>query len=248
MDTAPMEEQTASKKYQRVLLKISGESLMGQQEAGIELPVLQRVCEDVKNVYDLGVQVALVIGGGNIFRGLKGAAEGIERTSSDHMGMLATVINGLALQSMLERLGLEVRVMSAIPMQSVCEPYIRRRAMHHMQKGRIVICVGGTGNPYFTTDSAAALRASELNCDILMKATRVDGIYSADPEKDPDAKFYPELTYMQVLRDNLRVMDLAAVSLAKESNIPIMVFSLNEPGCMRKAVLGEGRFTLIHET
>lgn len=221
---------------------------MGQQVSGIELPVLERVCKDIKSVLDMGVEVALVVGGGNIFRGLKGVAAGIDRTSSDHMGMLSTVINGLALQSMLESMGLEVRVMSAIPMQSICEPYIRRRAAHHMSKGRVVICVGGTGNPYFTTDSAAALRASELNCDVLMKATRVEGVYSADPETNPDAVFHPELSYMEVLTNNLRVMDMAAVSLAKESHLPIVVFSLVKQGGIQEAVCGQGTFTIIHET
>lgn len=243
-----MNESSAEPVYKRILLKISGESLMGQQDSGIELPVLERVCRDIKAVYDSGVEVALVVGGGNIFRGLKGVAAGIDRTSSDHMGMLSTVINGLALQSMLERIGLEVRVMSALPMHSICENYIRRRATHHMKKGRVVICVGGTGNPYFTTDSAAALRASELNCEALMKATRVDGVYSADPEKDPSAKFYSNLTYMDVLTKNLRVMDMAAVSLAKESNLPIIVFSLLEEGNMRKVVCGQGKFTLVDGT
>ncbi len=242
-----MNDKPGSLKYKRVLLKISGESLMGTQSSGIELPILERVCKDIKSTYEIGVQIALVVGGGNIFRGLTGAAQGIERTSSDHMGMLATVINGLALQSMLERLGLQVRVMSAIPMQSICEPYIRRRAIHHMTKGRVVICVAGTGNPYFTTDSAAALRASELNCDVFLKATRVDGVYSADPETNSDAEFIPDLSYMKVLTSDLRVMDMAAVSLARESHIPIVVFSLISPDGILNAVCGKGKFTTIHE-
>lgn len=232
--------------FKRVLLKISGEALMGSSEYGIDPETLESVAASIKTVYDKGIQIVLVVGGGNIFRGLKGAAQGIERTTSDHMGMLATVMNGLALQSVLERLGLQVRVMSAIPMQSICEPYIRRKAMHHIDHGRIVICVGGTGNPYFTTDSAAALRASELRCDVLMKATKVDGVYSADPHKNEDAEFYPRLTYMRVLKEDLRVMDMAAVALARESLIPIIVFSLFAEDGFDNALGGKGRHTFIH--
>jgi uridylate kinase len=193
----------------------------------------------------MGVEQAIVVGGGNIFRGLKGEEQGIERTTSDHMGMLATIMNALALQSKLEQMGIQVRVMSAVPMQTICEPYIRRRAAHHMEKKRIVICAAGTGNPYFTTDTAAALRASELNCQALLKATKVDGIYNKDPVKHPDAIFYPELTYQQVLTDNLQVMDTSAIALARESQIPIMVFSLMNPHGIVDALQGRGRFTVI---
>ncbi len=231
--------------YKRVLLKLSGEALMGNQSYGLDLPTIERICNEVKEAHDKGVEQAIVVGGGNIFRGLKGEKQGIERTTSDHMGMLATIINALALQNKLEQMGIETRVMSAIPMQSICEPYIRRRAAHHMEKGRIVICAAGTGNPYFTTDSAAALRASELNCQVLMKATKVDGVYNADPQKHKDAVFYPELSYQQVLTENLRVMDTSAIALARESQIPIMVFSILNPHGIMDALQGKGRFTVI---
>ena len=231
--------------YKRVLLKLSGEALMGEQAYGLDLGTVERICSEVKEAHLFGVEQAVVVGGGNIFRGLNGEAQGIERTTSDHMGMLATVINALALQSKLEQMGLETRVMSAIPMQSICEPYIRRRAAHHMEKGRIVICAAGTGNPYFTTDSAAALRASELNCEILMKATKVDGVYDSDPMKNKDAVFYPELSYQKVITEDLRVMDTSAIALARESQIPIMVFSIHNPHGIMDALQGKGRFTLI---
>ncbi|MBI2707646.1 MAG: UMP kinase [Proteobacteria bacterium] len=231
--------------YKRILLKLSGEALMGTQSYGLDSSTMDRICKEIKEAHTLGIEQALVVGGGNIFRGLQGEAQGIERTTSDHMGMLATVMNALALQSRLEHMGLETRVMSAIPMHSICEPYIRRRAVHHMEKGRIVICAAGSGSPYFTTDSAAALRASELNCQVLMKGTKVDGIYSADPLKDKDAVFYPELSYQQVLTENLRVMDTAAIALARESQIPIMVFSILNPHGIRDALQGKGRFTII---
>jgi len=231
--------------YKRILLKLSGEALMGNQSYGVDSSTMNRICTEVKEAHDMGVEQALVVGGGNIFRGLQGEAQGIERTTSDHMGMLATVMNALALQSRLEAMGLDVRVMSAIPMHSVCESYIRRRAVHHMEKGRIVICAAGSGSPYFTTDSAAALRAAELNCHVLMKGTKVDGIYSADPVKHKDAVFYPELSYQQVLTENLRVMDTAAIALARESQIPVMVFSILNPHGIRDALQGKGRFTII---
>jgi uridylate kinase len=231
--------------YKRILLKISGEALMGNQSYGLDVPTLERICTEIKEAHDMGVEQAIVVGGGNIFRGLNGEAQGIERSTSDHMGMLATIMNALALQSKLEQMGLQARVMSAVPMQTICEPYIRRRAAHHMEKGRIIICAAGTGNPYFTTDSAASLRASELNCEILMKATKVDGIYSADPLKDKDAVFYPELSYQQVLTENLRVMDTSAIALARDSHIPIMVFSILNSHGIREALQGKGRFTII---
>lgn len=218
---------------------------MGEQSYGLDLDTVERICSEVKEAHHFGVEQAIVVGGGNIFRGLNGEAQGIERTTSDHMGMLATVINALALQSKLEQMGLETRVMSAIPMQSICEPYIRRRAAHHMEKGRIIICAAGTGNPYFTTDSAAALRASELNCEVLMKATKVDGVYDSDPMKNKDAVFYPKLSYQKVITEDLRVMDTSAIALARESQIPIMVFSIHNPHGIMDALQGKGRFTLI---
>jgi len=231
--------------YKRILLKLSGEALMGDQSYGLDLPTVERICGEIKEAHDMGVELAIVVGGGNIFRGLKGEEQGIERTTSDHMGMLATIMNALALQNKLEQMGIETRVMSAVPMQTICEPYIRRRAAHHMEKKRIVICAAGTGNPYFTTDSAASLRASELNCQALMKATKVDGVYDKDPMIHSDAKFYPELTYQQVLTDNLQVMDTSAIALARESQIPIMVFSLQNPHGIVEALQGKGRFTVI---
>jgi uridylate kinase len=218
---------------------------MGDLSFGLDLPTVERLCNEIKEAHDMGVEQAIVVGGGNIFRGLNGEAQGIERTTSDHMGMLATIMNALALQNKLEQMGIEARVMSAVPMQTICEPYIRRRAAHHMEKRRIVICAAGTGNPYFTTDSAAALRASELNCQVLMKATKVDGIYNKDPIKHKDAEFYPELTYQKVLADNLQVMDASAIALARESEIPIVVFSLLQPHGIRDALQGKGRFTII---
>jgi len=231
--------------YKRILLKLSGEALMGSQSYGLDVPTIERICSEIKEAHEIGVEQAIVVGGGNIFRGLNGEAQGIERSTSDHMGMLATIMNALALQSKLEQMDLQIRVMSAVPMQSICESYIRRRAAHHMEKGRIIICAAGTGNPYFTTDSAAALRASELNCEILMKATKVDGIYSADPLKHKDAVFYPELSYQKVLTENLGIMDTSAIALARESNIPIMVFSILNPHGIREALQGKGRFTII---
>lgn len=237
--------QSSQPLYKRILLKISGEALMGDQNYGLDLPTIERVCTEIKQVHEMGVEQAIVIGGGNIFRGLNGEAQGIERTTSDHIGMLATIMNALALQNKLEQMGLEVRVMSAIPMESICEMYIRRKAVHHMKKGRIVICAAGTGNPYFTTDSAAALRAAELKCEVLMKATKVDGVYSADPVKDKNATFHPELSYQYVLTENLRVMDAAAIAVARESHIPIMVFSIQNPKGIGDALTGKGRFTII---
>ncbi len=231
--------------YKRVLLKLSGEALMGDQLYGLDLPTIERICSEIKETHGMGIEQAIVVGGGNIFRGLNGESQGIERTTSDHMGMLATIMNALALQNKLEQMGVETRVMSAIPMQSICEPYIRRRAAHHMEKGRIIICAAGTGNPYFTTDSAAALRASELNCQVLMKGTKVDGVYNADPFKSKDTHFYPHLSYQQVLTENLRVMDASAISLARESHIPIIVFSILNPHGIKEALQGKGRFTLI---
>ena len=232
-------------KYKRVLLKISGEALMGSESFGIHQQTVERIAREIKDGIELGVELCLVIGGGNIFRGLSMAENGMERASADYMGMLATVMNALAMQNALERIGVNTRVMSAIEMTSVCEPYIRRRALRHMEKGRVVIFAAGTGNPFFTTDSGAALRAAEMGCDALMKGTQVDGVYSADPKKDPNAKRYDRLTYMDVLGNDLQVMDQAAISLTRESNIPIIVFPLAEKGSVVGALTGAGKFTLI---
>ncbi|MEX2615984.1 MAG: UMP kinase [Alphaproteobacteria bacterium] len=236
---------TAKPIYRRVLLKLSGEALMGVREYGLDPVIVSQIAADVKAVHDLGVEICMVIGGGNIFRGVSGAAEGMDRASADYMGMLATVINALAMQSALERIGTQTRVLSAIPMQSVSEPYIRRRAIRHMEKGRVVIFAAGTGNPFFTTDTAAALRASEMDSEVIFKATKVDGVYSADPEKDPAATRYDELTYLEVLSRDLRVMDAAAISLARENNIPIVVFSIHNAGAFVDVMMGGGRFTKI---
>ena len=237
----------ASPKYRRVLLKLSGEALMGDQSYGLDPKIIGRIAQEVKSVSQLGVQIAIVIGGGNIFRGLKGAAQGMERATADYMGMLATVINSLAVQSALERHGVVTRVLSAIGMQAVCEPYIRRRAIRHMEKGRVVIFAAGTGNPFFTTDTAAALRASEMECNALLKATKVDGVYSADPHKDRGATRYDRLSYLDVLSRDLQVMDAAAISLARENGIPILVFSIQNDGGFADVVKGQGRFTIITE-
>jgi uridylate kinase len=233
--------------YRRVLLKLSGEGLMGSQQFGFESDAMERIAREIKTVRDMGVEICLVIGGGNIFRGLSGVATGIERASADHMGMLATVINALGVQSVLERIDVETRVLSAIPMAAVCEPYIRRRAVRHLQKGRVVIFAAGTGNPYFTTDTAAALRAAEMECDALMKGTQVDGVYSADPKKVKDATRYDELSYKDVLTNDLGVMDASAISLARENEIPILVFSIHTPGAFAEVVGGRGKSTIIRE-
>jgi uridylate kinase len=233
--------------YKRVLLKVSGEALMGRREYGLDRETLSRISADISDVVATGVQVCLVVGGGNIFRGVSGAAAGMDRASADYMGMLATVMNALGLQSVMERHGVQTRVQSAIPMSTVCEPYIRRRAERHMEKGRVVIFAGGTGNPFFTTDTAAALRAAEMNCDALLKGTQVDGVYSADPRKDPDARRYEELTYHDVLARDLAVMDAAAISVARENGFPIIVFDIHAPGSFAAVMRGEGRFTTIIE-
>ena len=235
-----------AQKYSRVLLKISGESLMGQRAYGIDTEMVASVAKEVKDVVAGGVEVCLVIGGGNIFRGVSGAAAGMERATGDYMGMLATVMNALAMQNALEQLEVPVRVMSALPISAVCEPYIRRRATRHLEKGRVVIFAAGTGNPFFTTDTAAALRASEMNCTALLKGTRVDGVYSADPEKDPTATRYDRLSYLQVLSDDLRVMDASAISLARENNIPILVFSIEDSGGFQRVLNEEGAFTIVN--
>ncbi len=234
-------------RFRRVLLKLSGEALMGDRGYGIAAETVDRISAEIRQVHSLGVQVAVVVGGGNIFRGVSGAARGMERASADYMGMLATVINALALQNACEREGVQTRVLSAIPMQTVCEPYIRRRGVRHMEKGRVVIFAAGTGNPFFTTDTAAALRASEMDCDALLKGTQVDGVYDADPRTAPDAKRFETLSYMDVLSKDLRVMDHSAISLARENRIPIVVFSVQEPGAFADVVVGRGRFTTITE-
>jgi uridylate kinase len=228
-----------------VLLKVSGEALMGSQSYGIDLATVDRIADDVKAVVDAGTQVCLVIGGGNIFRGLSGAAQGMDRASADQIGMLATVMNALAMQNIMENKGMATRVQSAIPMSSVCEPYIRRRAIRHMEKGRVVIFAAGTGNPFFTTDTAAALRAAEMRCDALLKGTQVDGVYSDDPKKNPDAVYHTRLNYLEVLSNDLKVMDASAVSLARENDIPILVFSIQEPGGLARVLSGRGTFTTI---
>jgi uridylate kinase len=232
-------------KYRRVLLKISGEALMGASDYGLDPEAVARIAADVRQVHDMGIEICLVIGGGNIFRGLSAAATGMERATADYMGMLATVINSLAMQGALEKLDVMTRVQSAIPMATVAEPYIRRRAVRHMEKGRVVIFGGGTGNPFFTTDTAAALRASEMGCDVLLKGTKVDGVYDADPVKVKDAKRYQRLSYHEVLTKDLAVMDHAAISLARENNIPILVFSIYDPGAFAEVLRGAGRYTIV---
>jgi len=232
-------------KYKRILLKLSGEALMGDDSFGINTDVLGEISEEIKEIIDLGVEAGIVIGAGNIFRGVKGASQGMDRTAADNMGMLATVINSLALQDALERSGVVTRVMSAIPMRLVCEPYIRRRATRHLEKGRAVIFAAGTGNPYFTTDSAGVLRALEIDADIIIKATKVDGVYDKDPVLHEDAVKFETLTYDDVLSKNLRVMDAAGIALAKEDNKPILVLNMTQSGNIRRAVCGEKLGSLI---
>ncbi len=237
----------AELRYKRVLLKISGEALMGGREFGLDPETVGRIAHEVKGAVALGAELCLVIGGGNIFRGIAGAAQGMQRASADYMGMLATVINAPAMQNALETIGVHTRVQSAIPMSTVCEPYIRRRAQRHLEKGRVVIFAAGTGNPFFTTDTAAALRASEMGCQVLMKGTKVDGVYSADPMKDKTAKRFEKLTHHEVLSRDLKVMDAAAISLARENQIPIVVFSIHKPGGFAEVLTGKGKFTVISD-
>jgi uridylate kinase len=234
-------------KYRRILLKLSGEALLGQRPFGLELQVLSRIANEVRDVHALGVEIAIVIGGGNIYRGLSGAIDGIDRVTGDHMGMLATVINSLAVQDALEKLDVQTRVLSAISIRQVAEPYIRRRAMRHLEKGRVIIIAAGTGNPYFTTDSAAALRAMEVKAEVILKATRVDGIYSADPEKNPNAKKYDTISYRQVLEKGLKVMDSTAISLCMDNHLPIIVFNLTVPGNIERVVMGEKIGSVVKE-
>lgn len=233
--------------YKRVLLKVSGEALMGRREYGLDTETVSAIAGDIGDVVAMEVQVSVVIGGGNIFRGVSAAAGGMERAQADYMGMLATVMNALAMQNALEKKAVPTRVQSAIPMSSVCEPYIRRRAERHMEKGRVVIFAAGTGNPFFTTDTAAALRAAEMGCDALFKGTQVDGVYSADPRKHPNAERYDELTYLDVLSRDLAVMDAAAISLARENGLPIVIFNIHAPGAFAQVMRGQGRFTRIIE-
>jgi len=232
-------------KYRRILLKLSGEGLMGDKAFGLDAASMERVADEIADVHGMGVEICLVIGAGNIFRGVSAAATSIERTSADYMGMLATVINALAMQSVLEGRGLQTRVQSAIPMSTVCEPYVRRRAMRHMEKGRVVIFAAGTGNPFFTTDTAAALRAVEMGCEALLKGTQVDGVYSADPKKDKKAKRFEKLSYQDVLNLELKVMDTSAIALAQENEVPILVFSIHNPGTFADVVAGSGTYTII---
>ena len=232
-------------RYKRILLKLSGESLMGDKAFGLDPLRLEQYANDIKSVTQLGVQLALVIGGGNIYRGMNEKETGIERAQGDYMGMLATVINGVAMQSMLEKLGVETRLQSAIKMDQVAEPFIRRKAIRHLEKGRVVIFAAGTGNPYFTTDTAASLRAMEINADVIMKATNVDGIYDKDPKKHADAKLFQELAYMDVLKQGLQVMDSTAISLCMDNKLPIITFNLNKPGNITRVVRGEAIGTIV---
>ena len=231
--------------FKRVLLKVSGEALMGDAAYGISLPAAERIAAEIGQAVDAGFEICLVIGGGNIFRGLSAAAKGMERAAADYMGMLATVMNALAMQTALERTGVPTRVQSAIPMTTVCEPYIRRRAIRHMEKGRVVIFAAGTGNPFFTTDTAAALRAAEMGCDALFKGTQVDGVYAADPKTDPDAERYDELDYLDVLARDLKVMDASAVTLMRDNQIPIVVFNIGQSGALASVLSGRGTRTIV---
>jgi len=233
-------------KYKRVLLKLSGEALMGDQGFGIDPQVVARIASEIKDIHDLGVQVAIVIGGGNIFRGIKASAEGFDRVTADHMGMLATVINALAIQDALEKMDVYTRVLSAIEMRSVAEMYIRRRAIRHLEKRRVVIFAAGTGNPYFSTDTTAALRAMEIKAEVILKATKVDGIYDANPVKEPDAKLYPEIAYMDVLTQGLGVMDTTAISLCMDNKVPIIVFNIKSRGNIRRVIEGEKIGSLVY--
>ncbi len=233
-------------KYRRVLLKLSGEALMGEKGFGIDPEVITVIAEQIKEVKEMGVEIAIVVGGGNIFRGLAATASGIDRATGDQMGMLSTVINALALQDRLEKLGVFTRVMSALRMEAIAEPYIRRRAIRHLEKGRTVILAAGTGHPFFTTDTAAALRATEIGADVILKATKVDGVFDADPMKDKGAKMYDRLTYLEVLSQGLKVMDSTAASLCMDNSLPIIVFNLNQRGNLKRAVLGEKIGTIVH--
>lgn len=232
-------------RYKRVLLKLSGEALAGDKAFGINPDIIDRIAQEIKDVHQLGVEIAIVLGGGNIFRGIAGTAQGMDRSTSDYMGMLATVINSLALQDCLEKLDVYTRVMSAIEMHELCEPYIRRRAVRHLEKSRVVIFAAGTGNPYFTTDTAASLRAMEVGSELIMKATKVDGVYDDDPMKNPNAKMFKSLDYLDVLKNDLKVMDSTAISLCMDHRLPILVFNLNKPGNFKRVVMGEEIGTFV---
>lgn len=233
--------------YKRVLLKLSGEALLGKQSSGVDPEVANYIAEEIKSVSDLKVQICIVVGGGNIFRGLEASSKGMDRTSADYMGMLATVINSLALQSALERRGISTRVQCSIEMREIAEPFIQRKAVRHLEKGRIVIFAGGTGNPYFTTDTAASLRAMEINADVIMKATKVDGVYDSDPVKNKNATMYKNISYIEVLTKNLKVMDATAISLCRDNNLPIIVFNMQKKGNIRRAICGEKIGTYVGE-
>ena len=240
-----MEIESQLRKYSRVLIKISGEALMGKSGYGLDPPTVERVADEIKAVHNFGIEICLVIGGGNIFRGLHGSAKGMERTTADYMGMLATIMNALAMQASLESRGVFTRVMSAIPIDQICEPYIRRRAVRHLEKKRVCIFAAGTGNPYFTTDTAATLRATEMNCQAIFKGTQVDGIYDKDPLENLDAIRYSEVSYDTVLQKKLKVMDASAIALARDNGIPIVVFALNQPECLKNVINGNGKFTIV---
>jgi len=233
-------------KFKRILFKVSGEAMMGDQQFGHDVKAIDKICKQIISAHNLGCEISLVVGGGNIFRGVSKALEGMERVTADYMGMLATCINGLALQSALEKLGLETRMLSAIPINNICEPYIKRRAARHLEKGRVVIFSAGTGNPFFTTDTAAVLRAVEMNCDVILKGTQVDGVYTADPKLDKTATRYDKLKYIDVIKQDLRVMDQTAITLAKDNKLPIVVFSIKEENALHEVVLGRGKFTIIN--
>src|SRR6056297_628255 len=242
----PMPADTSQTTFRRVMLKISGEALMGDAGYGLNPPTVERIAREVKSVHDMGVEICMVIGGGNIFRGLQGSAQGMERATADYIGMLATVMNALAMQGALEKLGIFTRVISAIRMDEVAEPYIRRRAVRHLEKKRVCIFAAGTGNPYFTTDTAATLRANEMACEAIFKGTKVDGVYDKDPLTNPDAKRFERVTYDEVLAQHLKVMDASAIALARDNNLPIIVFSLDEPGGFKGILAGNGTYTTVH--
>ncbi len=242
-----LDNEPSQTSFNRIMLKISGEALMGGQGYGISPPTIERIAAEIKSVHDMGVQICMVIGGGNIFRGLQGSAQGMERTTADYMGMLATVMNALAMQSALEGQGVYTRVISAIPMDQICEPYIRRRAVRHLEKNRVCIFTAGTGNPYFTTDTAAALRASEMACDAVFMGKQVDGIYDSDPKTNSNAKRYKNISYNKALQSNLKVMDASAIALMRDNKMPLIVFSLDEPGGFKGILNGEGTYTTVTE-
>ena len=239
------QDSNGSKLFKRIMIKLSGEALLGNKEFGIDSNFVDEIANDISQISSANIQICIVVGGGNIFRGVAGASQGIERGTADSMGMLATVINAMAIQNSIEKNNIPSRVLSAVPMQTVCEPFIRRRAIRHLEKERVVIFAGGTGNPYFTTDTAAALRAAEMNCSVIMKGTKVDGVYSKDPVMYSDAKRYDNISYSQVLSDNLKIMDASAISLARDNNIPVIVFSINKKNALSSVINGKGISSLI---